>query len=133
VNFELASRKKYRFPSVVGLLSVEDLWDLPLTSKTNKPNLDDIARQLFVDLNGLDKPVSFVSPASDDARKAELTDKFEIVKHIIDNRLAENKAALEAGERAEKKRKLLTLLEQKQDAALGEMSLEEIQKQINAL
>ena len=42
--FEQAARQKIRFESVLGLLCVEDLWDLPLTSLNSKrANLDDIA------------------------------------------------------------------------------------------
>lgn len=42
--FEQASREKVRFQTQVGQVSVEDLWELPLSSKANKPNLDDIAK-----------------------------------------------------------------------------------------
>ena len=41
--FIKAARKKFRFPSKVGMLNVENLWDLPLTS-ANKASLDDTAR-----------------------------------------------------------------------------------------
>ena len=42
--FEIASREDYRFNSVVGLISVSDLWKLPLTSSNeHKPNLNSIA------------------------------------------------------------------------------------------
>ena len=34
--FQKASRLKLRFDSPKGLLSVEDLWDLPLTSAGNR-------------------------------------------------------------------------------------------------
>ena len=43
--FEQASRSKFRFNSSQGLLTTEDLWDLPLTS-TRYANLNDIAKEL---------------------------------------------------------------------------------------
>lgn len=45
--FIKASRTKLRFESPKGLLSVEDLWDLPLISTMGKANLDDIAKTAF--------------------------------------------------------------------------------------
>lgn len=33
--FEQASRQKLRFETSAGKLSIEDLWDLPLTSNNN--------------------------------------------------------------------------------------------------
>ncbi|MFW9602789.1 MAG: hypothetical protein ACMV1B_10780, partial [Prevotella sp.] len=41
--FEIATREKFRFASIKGELSVEQLWDVSLTSKTGF-DLDTIAR-----------------------------------------------------------------------------------------
>ena len=59
--FEKATRRKLRFTSAAGLLSTEDLWDLPLTSATGKANLDDIAKALNRRLKDAEE-VSFVAP-----------------------------------------------------------------------
>jgi len=45
--FAFATKKKIRFETSKGLLSVEDLWDLPLTSDNGRPNLDDIAKGIY--------------------------------------------------------------------------------------
>lgn len=121
--FEKASRLKLRFDSAKGLLTVEDLWDLPLTSNTGKANLDDIARDLHRLLKEADE-VSFVKPAQGSTESDQLA--FDVVKHIIDVRVAERDAAAQKAERAEKKQQILAMIAQKENEALGSTSLEEL-------
>ncbi len=59
--------------------------------------------------------------------------KFDIVKHIIDVRLAENAAAATKRATAERKQKLLDVLARKQDANLEASSEEDIRAMIDAL
>ena len=40
--FEQATRQAFRFESPKGFLTVEDLWNLPLTNNTGRANLDGI-------------------------------------------------------------------------------------------
>lgn len=128
--FEKASRQKLRFETQQGQLSVEDLWGLPLTSNTNKANLDEIARGLFQKLKS-GQDVSFV----DTAKKSDVVTqlKFDIVKHIIDVRLAENNAKNEALARAEKREQIQEIIARKQNQALEGASLEDLQKQLAEL
>ncbi len=121
--FEKASRLKLRFDTNKGQLSIEDLWDLPLTSNTGKANLDDIARGLFQKLKS-DNTVSFVKPEQKSDQADQLA--FDIVKHIIDVRVAERDAASLAAVNREKKQKLLELIEQKENTVLSEKSLDEL-------
>lgn len=48
--FEQTSRLKLRFDTTKGMLTAEDLWDLPLTSDAGKANLDDVAQSLHREL-----------------------------------------------------------------------------------
>lgn len=128
--FEKASRKKYRFDSTKGELTVEQLWDLPLQSR-NGCDLDDIAKGLNAELK-TSAEESFVEVVSS-PRKTELEDKFEIVKHIIGVRLAENKARLEAAERKDEIARLQEILAGKKDEAVKALSPEEIEARILAL
>ena len=57
--------------------------------------------------------------------------RFDVVKHIIDVRLAEQKAAAEASARSARKQKLLGILARKQDAALEDMSEDQIKELID--
>ena len=119
--FEAASRQKLRFDSKVGQLSVEDLWDLPLTSAT-KANLDQIAVDLNRQLKGTEE--SFVSTGK---KNTVLELKFEIVKHIIGVRVAENQAKVDLRERAARKEQIETLIEEKKSEGLKALSLDELE------
>lgn len=122
--FEKAVRNKYRFVSVAGPLSVEDLWDLPLTSAKNA-SLDEIAI-------GLDKiiretSVSFVNRGSANAKVEEAREKLDIVTHIINVKLAENAARANAAANKEHNQKILERIAAKQNQALDNLSIEELQ------
>lgn len=127
--FTKANRLKLRFNSPAGQISVEDLWDLPLISKTSKPNLDDIAKDLFQQLR-VTAVASFVVKENKENETLQL--KFDIVKHIIDTRLAENDIALQAGIRKEKKQQLLAIIAQKENEELAGSSKEELRKMMES-
>lgn len=129
--FEKASRLKLRFVGYGGTLSVEDLWDLPLQSNT-KANLDDIAKDLNRQVKEAEGETSFVKPTNNSLSE-KLALSFEIVKHVIGVKVTERDARLEAAGRAEKKQKLLALIDNKQNQELEGKSLEELQKMVNDL
>lgn len=124
--FEKASRLKLRFNTSRGALTVEDLWDLPLTSSTGKPNLDDIAKSLNREIRDSGVETSFVDPSATGA-SASTQLAFDIVKHIIGVRIAERDAATLAAKKRETKAKILQIIAEKQDQALQSKSLEELQ------
>jgi hypothetical protein len=126
--FQKAARKKLRFESPQGLLSVEDLWDLPLQS--GKANLDDIAKALFRRVKDQDN-VSFVvkSKTQDDTLQL----KFDIVKYIIDVRLAEAEVADTAKINKEKKQQILAIIAAKENESLMGTSLDELRKMAESL
>jgi hypothetical protein len=126
-----ASRQKTRFESLKGLLTIEDLWDLPLTSGRNNVNLDDIARAYHKQLKEADGEVSFVKPSTKSTD--ELQAKFDIVKFIIDTKVGERDASAVASAKAETKQKLMGVLARRQDADLEGKSTEELQALIDSL
>lgn len=127
--FEIASRKKIRFDIPRGQVTVEDLWDLPLTSLRN-PNLDDIARNLHKQLNNGEN-VSFVHGTN--MSDSQIQFKFDLVRHIIDTRLEENKLRSEEQNRATKKQALLAIMAERQADDIRNLPTEELQKMINDL
>ena len=129
-DFEYATRNKIRFLSKRGELSVEQLWDVPLRSKDGF-DLDAIAKETNRAFKGLTEE-SFVSTETTPAHtKAETA--LEVVKYVIQTKLAEeNKAKTRATNLAEKQR-LLTILAEKQAGALSALTEKELQDRINAL
>lgn len=134
--FELAARRKFRFPSAKGELTVEQLWDLPLIAgspitRDVKVDLDTVARGINVELKGVTEE-SFVN-VNPDPRKGELTAKLEIIKHIIAVKQKEAADAKAAVERAEKRRKLVDAIASKDDEALSKASKEDLLKQLEEM
>jgi len=128
--FDKAFRQKLRFESPMGQLSVEDLWDLPLTARSGKANLDDIAKELHHQLKNGDD-ISFVIQSKKSDETIQL--KFDIVKHIIDVRLAEQSAAETLRSNKEKKQQLLAIIAQKENEGLMNTSLDELKKMAESL
>ena len=126
--FEVASRKAIRFDSSKGKLSVEDLWNLPLTHDT-RANLDNMAQGIRKDLRESEEK-SFVKMNTKDK---VLALKFEIIKHIIAIRVEEQIQAAQAKTNKAKKTKLLAVLASKQDDNLHQMSEAQITAMINEL
>jgi DNA gyrase/topoisomerase IV subunit A len=128
--FEYATRSALRFTSSKGALTTEQLWDLPLQSKTGF-DLDNVAKSANAELKALTDD-SFVATVEAPG-KLMATSKLEIVKHIISVRLAENEAARSAAARKAEREKLLEILGDKQDEALKSLSADEIKQRLIAL
>lgn len=126
--FEFAARNKLRFTSVVGMLTAEDLWDLPLQTTRRGASLDDIALGLHKTLKD-DEAISFVDTESRPDKSVEQI-AFDIVLHVIATKKAENKATADIRDRAAKKQSLLALIAEKEGDALKGLSIDELRKQV---
>jgi len=124
--FAFATKKKFRFDTCKGQVTVEDLWDLPLTATNGRPNLDDIAKELYKKMKD-ENEMSFVKPTSQVSKEFNIIKaKFDIVKYIIDVKLAEAEAAKKAKETKARNQRILGLIAQKEDEALASKSKEEL-------
>lgn len=128
--FEQASRTKLRFPSSRGELTVEQLWDLPLQSKSGF-DLDTIAKAVNKDLKSRGEE-SFVS-ASTDPVKTTLELSLEILKHIIQSKQEENSARLNEAKVRQERERIAGLIDKKQNEALEGETLEQLQARLAAL
>ena len=128
--FESATRLKVKFETTKGMITVEDLWDIPLTSRTTGFSLDDIAKNLNKQVKESAEE-SFVVKKSTKNETLEL--KFEIIKYIIKRRLEEREAANNELAKATQKEKLLQLLSEKKDENLKSKTVEEIEQMLKEL
>ena len=121
--FEYATRNKVRF-SFRGLISVEDLWDLSLT------NLDFI----YKELNKQSKQSEEKSLLNIKTQEDELLNmQIEIVKHIVSVKLAEKEAREKASAKKAQKQKIMSIIAAKQDEALQNSSIDDLQKMLDEL
>ena len=121
--FEYATRNKVRFP-FKGLISVEDLWDLSLT------NLDSIYKVLNKQVKQSDEE-SLLNVKSQDDEILEV--QIAIVKHIVAVKLAEQEAREKASAKKAQKQKIMAIMARKQDEALENSSMEDLQKMLDEL
>lgn len=128
--FLQATRRKFRFPSNKGDLSVEQLWDLPLTSR-NGFDLDTVAKTVNTHLKAASEE-SFVVTSSNPA-KTTLQEQLEVIKAIIAVKLDEAAKAKVRSDRAAERQRLLEILDQKEDDELKGLSREEIKKRLAEL
>lgn len=128
--FELATRNAYRFESVKGNLSVEDLWQLPLTTRGNGTSLDDVAKSIYSQLKASEE-VSFV--AKQTTANTVLQNKLEIAKYVISVKLAEAETAKVKADKAAERSKLLDIIARKQEQSLEQSTIDELQAKLAAL
>ena len=128
--FMQATREKFRFQSNKGDLSVEQLWDMPLTSRTGF-DLDTVAKAVNSDLKGANEE-SFVNTTNNPA-VSRLQNKLEVVKAIIEIKLVEAEAAKKRAEKAAERQRLMEVLHSKKDQELQGLSVEEIERRLSQL
>ena len=129
--FEKATQLKLRFETVKGSISVEDLWDLPLTSK-NQFDLDSVAKGISKALKEVSEE-SFVTPNVNSEEHKEFSLKLDIVKHIIALKLKDLEDKKLAALKKDKKDHILRLIKQKQDEAFSNKSIEELEAELKDL
>lgn len=120
--FEMAIREKLRF-NYKGLCTTEDLWDLSVKAldsiyKELKSQLKQQEDSLLEEKNTIDKTVQL---------------RIDIVTYIVKTKLEEKKIKEDAIIKAERKQKILGIIASKQDAALSEMSIDDLTKLVNEL
>ncbi|MDB6475690.1 hypothetical protein PMN51_18785 [Blautia wexlerae] len=120
---EKAVKGKYRFP-YKGQIAVEDLYDLPLGA------LDTVFKTLNAEVKKTDEESLLQTKSEEDDI---LSTKIEIVKYIFNEKLEEKKNRQEAAERKEKKQKIMQIIATKQDEALRNASVEDLQKMLDEL
>lgn len=121
--FEVAVRRKYRFP-YRGQVTIEDLWDLRPT------DLDSVFKTLNAEAKKVSEESLLKSKTEEDE---ELSDKIEIIKYIVSAKLSEQEVKEKEKANKEMKQKLLAIKARREEAALENISDEQLDKMINEL
>lgn len=118
-----ATRNNYQFP-FRGMINVIDLWDLSLT------NLDAVFKTLNAEIKKSEEESLLNTKSKEDE---EISNKIEIVKYIVSVKLDEKKKREDAKKNAEMRQRLLEIKAKRQDAALENMSDEDLDKALAEL
>lgn len=118
-----ATRNNYQFP-FRGMINVIDLWDLSLT------NLDSVFKTLNAEAKKSEEESLLNTKSKEDE---EISNKIEIVKYIVSVKLDEKKKRENAKKNAEMRQRLLEIKAKRQDAALENMSDEDLDKALAEL
>ncbi len=126
--FEQISREATRFEltetSVKGVVSGEDLW------KLSKDDLNILAKGYNKQLKALDEEDFIVKKST---KSSEISLKFEVVKHVLYAKVAEDDKKKLAKEKAQKRAELRELIGKKIRSAQEEKSIDELQEELEAL
>ena len=121
--FEIAVRNRYRFP-YKGMVSVEDLWDLSVG------DLDSIFKTLNRQKKASDEDSLLVAKTSEDS---VLANKIDIVKYIVSVKLEEAERHRAEAENRIQREKILRIMAKKQDAALEDMDMNQLEAELAKL
>jgi len=131
--FEYAARNKVRFQSVRGELTLEQLWEVPLRPNGSRDdfNLNAVAKAANKAWKDISEESFVETTKTPEHVRREVT--LEVVKYVIDTKLAEEEVAKKKADNKIEKEKLLGILAEKQAGKLSELSEKELQRRIAAL
>lgn len=121
--YKTASKMKLRFPSSVGILSMEQLWDLSQAQLTNT-----IKAVKKVLKKNDDDELSFL----EDTKVVDVENqlRFDILKDVYLTKKKEAEERRDAAETKAHNQKILSLIAEKKDDSLKSMSIEDLEKLI---
>lgn len=114
--FKYAVKNKLRF-NYKGVCTVEDLYDIPLSG------LDKMYGELKKQQKNFGED-SLLNKKSSEEK--EIGIKIEIIESIVADRLADIDKAKKAQQTRERNRRIAQIIADKEDAALNDMSLEDL-------
>ncbi len=119
--FEVALKNKFRFP-FKGMVNTEDLYDLSVR------DLDTIFKTLNTEMKKVKEESLLTTKSKEDS---ELEAKIEIVKGIFTEKVKEQEERKLAKENAEKKQRIMELINNKQEAELANRTIDELKNMLN--
>lgn len=121
--FIRASREAWRFPSVRGDLTSEQLWQMPLIAKSGF-DLNSVARGLNQMVKNLGEENFVEVRANPERTSAE--GKLELVKHVIAVKQEEIRMAEKRADRNSQRAKILDALAARENEELTKASREDL-------
>lgn len=116
--FAKATQQRLRFKIAKGTISTEDLWQIGMIE------LDKLAVRLHKELESQETG-SFLNPKKTDT-KTKL--EFDVVKYVLDQRLAGAERAEKAAITRAKNQRIDEIIQRKKDEELESLSVEELEK-----
>ena len=114
--FDRATRKKLRFNTNMGVLSVEDLWDLTMEQ----------LNALYISLSKEKKDTGESLLADDTVENADLKLKMDIITFVFDYKQQVAEANEKRAATKRRNKRILEIIEQKQDDDLASKSVDEL-------
>ena len=132
--YKKAVKEKWRFDSVRGPLSLEEVYDLPLTGN-NGLNLDSVAIAIYNKIKANEQTtVSFVDETSKSSKENQrLEGQLELVKERIADVTARNKANEDMQAKAVEKAKIERLIAAKEQEALSNLDVDQLKEMLEKL
>lgn len=123
VNFEIASRKHYRYP-YNGMVSTEDLWDL------NMAQLDSIFKKLKAQSRQAQEESLLTTKTQEDV---DTENKIDIIRYIVEYKQNLQKEAEMAMERKQQRARIEEILYERENADLRNKTPEELRAMLDEL
>lgn len=126
--YKEALLNRVRFSTNVGLLTLEEVMDLPLTSKSGL-SVDSLAVDLVNKLKNENKEiVSLVNEDKEDVERYVDELKLEVLKDIIEYKKALIEEKRKAQAENSEKRRIMEALARKKEDKYNDMSIEELEE-----
>lgn len=119
-----ALKNKIRF-EYKGLISVEDLFDLDIVT------LDKIYQKLSKELKNISGDSLLDNKKSEEIALVQL--KVDVVKNVFDIKQAEAEALRNKIANLEEKQKIMRIINEKENAELANLSIDELKSKLNEL
>ena len=117
--FENALKNGFRYPSNKGLITTEDLFCLSLN------DLNEIAKKINKLIKNSEEESFIPGPNFNNNNDSK---RLDIVKHIINLKINEQNAKMIEKSNAEKRQRILEIINKKDEESLENMSKEELEK-----
>lgn len=118
--FEIATRKKYRFP-YKGIINIEDMWDLSVEE------LDSIYKALTREAKK-NKEESLLAKKSEGEQ--DIDNMIELVKHIVSVKQQEAADRILAAQKRERNQEIMGIIKDKEKQKLKDASIEDLYKML---